>query len=67
MIKIKSKRVKETLTNEYVAIKYKSKHTNNNEHLIVISHLCALMIQHGISKDDLIKYITKNINNLEEK
>lgn len=67
MIKIKSKRVKETLTNEYVAIQYKSKHTNNNEHLIVISHLCALMIQHGINKDDLIKYITKNINNLEEK
>lgn len=67
MIKIKSKRVKETLTNEYVAIKYKSKHTNNNEHLIVISHLCALMLQHDINKDDLIKYITKNINSLEEK
>ena len=67
MIKIKSKRVKETLTDEYVAIKYKSKHTNNNEHLVVISHLCALMLQHGINKDDLIKYITKNINSLEEK
>lgn len=67
MIKIKSKRVKETLNDEYVAIKYKNKHTNNNEHLVVISHLCALMIQHGVNKDDLIKYITKNINNLKIK
>lgn len=67
MIKIKSKRVKDTLTDEYVLIKYKNKHTNNNEHLVVINHLCALMLQHGINKTDLIKYITKNINNLEEK
>lgn len=65
MIKIKSKRVKDTLTDEYVAIKYKNKHTNNNEHLVVINHLCALMLQHGMNKADLIKYITNNINNLE--
>ena len=67
MIKIKSKRVKETLTDEYVSIKYKNKHTNNNEHLVVINHLCVLMLQHGMNKDDLIKCITNNINNLEEK
>lgn len=64
MIKIKSKRVKDTLTDEYVTIKYKNKHTNNNEHLVVINHLCTLMLQHGMKKADLIKYITNNINNL---
>lgn len=64
MIKIKSKRVKDTFSDEYVAIKYKNKHTNNNEHLVVINHLCSLMLQHGMNKADLIKYITNNINNL---
>ena len=58
MIKVKSKIVKTDDKNEYVAVKYNSKHTNTNEHLVVVNHLLHKILDTKMyTKKELLKLI----------
>ncbi len=58
MLKIKTKRIKEDEFNEYVGVHYKSKNTNNYEHLVLINFLLHKILETKLyNKNDLLKVV----------
>lgn len=62
MIKIKTKRIKESEIDEYVGVSYKVKNSSLYEHLVAITALCIRTKEmSGLDNDNLLKMIEMNL------